>query len=361
MMLLFFLTIARVLVSILNHDFQSLFNKLVDTQLALVLIPVILFYLTSQSFNLKQILKVYIFGTAVSSIVVVAYFYLYRFNILVEPTPFIFPAGKQIQNFTDDILIFQEFITPYFKHRAAMCVNLSMSIAGLFFLFKQAHHSTIWNKIGGILVGLFFLIVLYATGSRSGYISCFVILVFGLVYLFSRRKRILSIAFFSVLAILIALSSLKTTRPLMINEIKTRNYTELRTKDPRFQIWEICIETIRKHPVIGIGYSQIKKELFQKYKERGLDVDLKEKYNSHNQFFQFAMESGVWASIIFALILLPVYFGRNIFLSISFSATYTIYSLLEDAFLTINGVSIFIFFMALLILSGKKKIKAIEQ
>ena len=327
---------------------------LTSTILTLLVLPLFLVFQVNRYFNLKPVLKAYILGCLLSCIIIVGYFYLYRFNIFTESVQCVFPKGVQGHTLTEDIILFQGFTTEYFKHRAAIGVNLSLSIACLIYLVKQSHGISNREKTGSILVGLVFILVLYASGSRSGYISLFVVLIFGLIYLFSKRKKILSIAFLCTISLLIGLSSLKTTRPLLFNEISTFNYDKIRNMDPRFQIWESCIDIIRQNPVIGVGYSHVKPELLQKYKEKGLELNLNEKFNSHNQFFQFALESGIWTSIIFAFIFLPSYFRKKtLYLSMAFSVTFIVYSMFEDSFLLINGISIFIFFITTLTLSQK--------
>jgi len=79
------------------------------------------------------------------------------------------------------------------------------------------------------------------------------------------------------------------------------------------------------------------------------------KHNSHNQFLQFALESGIGVSLIFVFILLPIYFEKRIyFLSLSFSSTFFIYSMFEDSLIIINGLTVFVFFITLLTLSQKQ-------
>jgi len=361
MLLISILIAGRIIVSIIHGDFELLFQKLIDTQLTLLVLPLFLVFQVNSYFNLKLVLKTYILGCLLSCIIIVGYFYLYRFNIIIESIQSVFPKGVQKHNLTEDIILFQGFTTEYFKHRAAIGVNLSLSIACLIYLVKQSHGISNWKKTGSIIVGFLFILVLYASGSRSGYISLFFVLIVGLIYLFSKRKKILSIAFLCTIGLLIGLSSLKTTRPLLFNEISTCNYDEIRNMDPRFQIWESCIDIIRQNPVIGVGYSHVKPELLQKYKEKGLEINLREKFDSHNQFFQFALESGIWTSVIFAFIFLPIYFRRKtLYISMAFSVTFIVYSMFEDSFLVINGISVFVFFISTLTLSQKSKPKCID-
>ena len=351
LLLLSFLIFGRLIVSLVHHDLPSLMSKLLDTQIALLLLPILIIFQINRYFNLKQILITYVAGTFISCIIVLVYFYLYRYNILtgnIEGAP----LGANTHNLVEDIQLFQLFISPYFKHRAAMGVNLSLSIASLIYLIKGLNKISILKIISAIIVLMIFAVVIYITGSRSGIISLILILFSSAVYMF-KKKKIIFITFLFIGILIAGLSNLKTTR--LIDKGVRGYHNDISKMDPRFQIWESVIEIIKANPLLGVGYAKLKPVLYEKYKEKGLYQDIAAKHNSHNQFLQFALESGIWASLILAFILLPIYFGMEIyFLSFSFSAVFTIYSLFEDSLIIINGVTVFVFFIALLILSQKQ-------
>ena len=357
LLLISFLILGRVIVSVIHHDFTFLLTKLLDTQLSLLFLPALLIFQINRYFNLKQILLVYITGCFTTCILVVGYFYLYRYSILTGSVEGI-PLGTNTHNLVEDIQIFQLFISPFFKHRAAMGVNISLSIAALIYLIKELRKITFWKIIGTLGILAVFAVIIYASGSRSGILSLILVLFSSAIYMFKRKKIIFII--FLLIGILIAgLSNLKTTR--LIDKGMKDYHSDISKMDPRFQIWESCMEIIKVNPWLGVGYSQVKPVLFEKYKEKGMLLDLEAKHNSHNQFLQFALESGIWSSAIFAFILLPVYFKKKIyFLSFSFSAVFTIFSLFEDTFIIINGVTIFVFFMALLVLAQKQISEAVD-
>ena len=140
--------------------------------------------------------------------------------------------------------------------------------------------------------------------------------------------------------------SLKTTRSLLTSEVSSLDYDRIRTADPRFQIWESATDIIKENPFLGVGYSEVKPRLIEKNMARGLKEFAKERLNSHNQFLQFSLESGIWACILYAVFLLPIYFVKeNRYLSFSFSATFFFYSMFEDSLILINGVSLLFFLL----------------
>jgi len=351
LILLSFLTIGRIIISFIHNDFAALMSKLLDTQLALLFLPILIIFQVNRYFDLRQVLFFYLIGCLTSCIIAVSYFYLYRYNILIGNVEGI-RLGTYIHKLTDDISLFQLFISPFFKHRAAMGANISLAIASLVYLIKTSAKLSFLKIIVAFFILIFLSIVIYATGSRSGIISLIFILLTGTVYLF-RRKRIILIIFLFIGASIAGVLNLKTTR--LIDRTSINNKNDVTKMDPRFQIWKSVIEIIKEHPLIGVGYSKVKPELYKKYKEHGQIGDIYAKKNSHNQFLQFALESGIGISLIFMFILLPIYFEKRIyFLSLSFSSTFFIYSLFEDSLIIINGLTVFVFFIALLTLSQKQ-------
>lgn len=237
-----------------------------------------------------------------------------------------------------------------------MGANLVMGIACLIYLMKKTGNVKLWRWVGACLVGVFFAGVIYVTGSRSGLISLFSILAISVIYLFISNRKRLVIAFLLIIVLFSAFLSLKTTRSLLTSEISTLNYSKLRTADPRFRIWESSVEIIKENPIAGVGYSEVYPRLFEKYNRMGVLEFIKERFNSHNQFLQFSLESGVWAGLLYAVFLLTLYLWKEKrYLSFSFTTVFFIYSMFEDAVIIFNGVSLLVFFIAILYISEKKK------
>jgi O-antigen ligase len=357
--LLFLLFLGRILIAIYHSDLSILVAKqLLDTQLPLLLLPFILIFQVNKLIEPRKVLFVYIAGCFVSSIIAVICFYLFRFGVLNPYAHLLYiPLRDTNSSIADDVILFQGSITWFFKHRAAMGANLVMAIACLVYLTKRSGGFKSWRLVVVCFVAIFFVCVIYATGSRSGLISLFSILIISLIYLlFNMRKKKLVIGFALIAVLLSGYMSLKTTRSLLTSEVASLDYDRIRTADPRFQIWESAIEIINENPIAGIGYSRVNSELFEKYKAKGQMQFYKERLKTHNQFLQFSLESGIWAAVLYAIFLLPVYFeGENRYLSFSFSAIFFFYSLFEDSLILINGVSLLVFFISILYLFGKER------
>ena len=355
LVLLFFL---RILIGIYHSDLSVLLtNQLLDTQLALLLLPFILIFQVNKLIEPSKVLFMYIAGCFVSSVIAVIGFYLFRFGVLNPYAHLLYiPLRTANSSIGDDVILFQGSITWFFKHRAAMGANLVMAIACLIYLVKSSGGVKRWRLVGVCFVAIFFVCVTYATGSRSGLISLFSIFFISAIYLlFKKRKKRLAVGLVLIVALLSGCISLKTTRSLLTSEVASLDYDRIRTADPRFQIWESAVEIISENPIAGIGYSKVNSELLEKYKAKGQMLFYKERLKTHNQFLQFSLESGIWAAVLYAIFLLPVYFGReNRYLSFSFSTVFFLYSMFEDSLILINGVSLLVFFVFILYLFPKK-------
>jgi len=352
------LFLGRILIAIYHSDLSQLVTKqLLDTQLPLLILPFVLIFQINKLIEPNKILFAYIAGCFVSSLVAIICFYLFRFGVLDPCAHLLFIPLRTIHStFADDVILFQGYVSPFFKHRAAMGANLVMAIACLVYLLKKTRGLKPLRLVEACFVAVFFVCIVYVTGSRSGLISLFSILVLSVIYLLFNKRKKLILGFILIGALLSGCMSMKTTRTLLTSEVSSLDYSKIRTADPRFQIWESVIEIIKENPIVGVGYSRVNSQLFEKYKTKGLTQYYKERFKTHNQFLQFSLESGVWAGVLYAVFLLPIYFGRkNRYLSFSFSATFFFYSMFEDSLILINGVSLLAFFIAILYLSDKKR------
>ena len=356
--ILAFLFLGRTLIAICHSDISIFAGKqLFDTQLALLVLPVVLIFQENKQTRIDKVLLTYVVGCFVSSVVVVACFYLFRFGVLDSSAHLLFVPLRDINStFADDINLFQGYCSTFFKHRAGIGACLAVATACLVYLAKKQRSLNLWRWIGICLTAVFFASVIYATGSRSGLLSLFSVLVITLIYLLSANRKMLVLGFLLIGLLLFGSLSLKTTRSLLITEIFSLDYNKIRTADDRFQIWESAIEIIKEHPFVGVGYSRVNSQLLEKYKTNGLIEFAKARFKTHNQFLQFSLESGIWAGVLYAVFLLPIYFGKeNRYLSFSFSATFFFYSMFEDSLILINGVSLLVFFIAILYLSDKNR------
>jgi O-antigen ligase len=69
----------------------------------------------------------------------------------------------------------------------------------------------------------------------------------------------------------------------------------------RLLVWESALEVIKQHPVFGVGTGDVKPELIKKYKEKGITLAIEQELNTHNQFLQTWLATGLPGLIILIL------------------------------------------------------------
>jgi O-antigen ligase len=342
--LLLALFLVRLVSAIIHNDFKFFISEHFDTQLTFLAFPFILFFNKFESISLSKILKLLVLGNILAMIVFIVEFILYRFHILVLKDDIynFFPSTHSFLSLYDEMRRFQDSFTVIFKHRAAMGFCSSISLAALFYLIKDEGHLNV-KVILYLLAILFCAIFLYLTGSRSGLISAGVLSVVGAIYLLKDNKTYLLISLISIVISFSVLSTLKSTRNLMLKELVMFDYSKIRLLDPRFQIWETSAYICSSHLWSGVGMSNIKPTLNDEYVKRGYVFYANEGFNTHNQFMHFCLESGVIASILFvSLLLFLLYVSENKFITSCFVFSFTILSLFEDSLIQINSICAFV-------------------
>ncbi|WP_417612463.1 O-antigen ligase family protein [Owenweeksia hongkongensis] len=61
----------------------------------------------------------------------------------------------------------------------------------------------------------------------------------------------------------------------------------------RFAIWENSLELIKEHPVVGVGYGDLRKKRLEVYRENGFKIGHSQKFNSHNQLLETQLVAGI--------------------------------------------------------------------
>lgn len=129
-------------------------------------------------------------------------------------------------------------------------------------------------------------------------------------------------------------------------------------KDNRFIIWPISVELIKEKPLFGYGIGDVQEELNAKYETDGFNEGLRYSYNSHNQFLDLALASGLvgLASLLALFISLAFRASRDENLAgILFVVIMFLFMSVETVLSRLDGVIIFAFFFVLLFSVGEKK------
>jgi O-antigen ligase len=181
-------------------------------------------------------------------------------------------------------------------------------------------------------------------------------LTFFLLYIGKKRKQLrgaLIILSLVIIAATVAVNKFYYLRwRLSVTEFK--NY-EGATDDQngfaaRLLMWRSTVELVRDRPIAGYGVRGANEILFKKYEEKNFVLGIENRYNSHNQYLQIALMSGL-IGLGFFIAFLAIAWGRaikskSILLTLILLHFITI-SLVESTFEVQQELIFFLFFIFL--------------
>jgi O-antigen ligase len=132
-------------------------------------------------------------------------------------------------------------------------------------------------------------------------------------------------------------------------EIKEENWNGLNT---RLAIWKCAFEEIKGSPLLGYGIGSVQQQLVKNYKEKNFILALKANYNSHNQYLDVLLTSGIVGLLLFMgwlVSLISMAFKQKNFLGIGFLVIFAISSLTENVLNRDQGVVFISLMLAMLL------------
>jgi len=115
----------------------------------------------------------------------------------------------------------------------------------------------------------------------------------------------------------------------------------------RLSAWVSSLSLIREHPVLGVGTGDVKDELLATYGRNHYMTTLTKKLNSHNQYLQTYLSTGIAGFLTLAAMLAaPAFlaFRRKRYLYLSFILLFALNLLFESMLETQAGVVFYAFF-----------------
>lgn len=141
----------------------------------------------------------------------------------------------------------------------------------------------------------------------------------------------------------------------MNNEV----YWEKYGYDSRAARWSVAMDKIKERPLTGYGAGTEKKVLNEPYKERGLYFSYVHKVNVHNQYISFTLENGVFAFLLYLLVLAAAFWKslkqRNV-IACCFVVVVCVMGMFENILNVHWTISIFAFMITAIMFSdGRNK------
>lgn len=118
----------------------------------------------------------------------------------------------------------------------------------------------------------------------------------------------------------------------------------------RIATWSSALELIGERPLLGYGLKGANEALVEKYIEKKFEAGIPEKYNSHNQFLEIALKSGVVGLLLFLTMLsalaVPAWKGSNFLLKFTL-IHFVLVSMVEGTLEVQQELVFYMFFMLL--------------
>lgn len=338
-----------------STDLEQAQNDIVR-HLSYILLPLI--FLTSKPFTKKEsdtVIKTYIYALTV-------FFIICLFNAIYRQVKFSNQGGP----FNWYFFYRYDFLEIFKHHPTYVSMYVLLSISYVLDKGKKLF------KKKGIVIFLLIIQVLSIVlfGSRIGYI---ILLLMLLIYSYKNLKikpkklRIKQglISLTAIISLLIVSWNIPIVKERIQftfgyqQEYKFNNKELIKNKTPeeqgRLLIWEDAFELIKERPLLGYGTGSQRKILYQKYKEKGHLLFLKNKYNAHSTYLELLLIGGAILLFMYLLTLgVLLYQGnkRKDTVLISFFLIISLTGLTETVFLA-QGIVFFSFFYCFL-LSTKK-------
>ncbi len=322
-------------------------EALVDLRVKLYLLLIPIFWAAAISFTKKEIQKILL--CFVISCILFAIFALavagYHF----------FVTGENKFYYID--LVSFTFLHPsyigMFEAFAFIIISIDL-IKG----WSQFSNKRKWAYLSVLLFLTLFIFLLTA---KMAIASLF---IFGNIAFFilaknnlGRKYALLIILSCNIIA-LTALLSLPYTRERFKLLFTYDEVAYANSVNSRSEIWKASIEVANQALLFGTGSGDAEKELTDAYSRNGFEKGVAEAYNTHNQYLQVLVETG-----IIGLILFIAFFGFCIraalidknYLYLSFHLLFMVNIFTESMLKTQSGVVFFVFFNTLLGLGFRPK------
>lgn len=275
--------------------------SIIETALTFLIIPLVFFVIIPQVKISQQLRTKFIILFIVSTTI---------FSCLVLFCIIIDNKTDYYKNFySNKFRIIVENIPLIGQHPIYASIYLGISLIFITYLFKRNQLS--YKKRKGlllILLSLINIVLLVMLSSKGVIFSLIILLIMYLVQTIVReKKQKQGLVFLSVL--FIGVLMLFTFNRRMNEMIKFDTYTSLNSNYSnsfRVNIYNCAINVFKRSPFLGYGVGDAQDELNNCYSYKD-QLLLNNKYNSHNQYLDFAIKLGLLGLATFMVLLIANY------------------------------------------------------
>ena len=193
---------------------------------------------------------------------------------------------------------FAPFFTD-FKHPAYFSLNLILSFVLYLSTIGNFNKK---NVLHLLLLYLTFGVMIFISRSRAGLLSYALLSVGLLFYAAAQQFKVRKLLLWALpIFVLLVTAMLSTDKfKLMFDDSE-----HVSVRAPRKILWKTGVQMVLEKPFGGYGLGSSKAKFVEKCKENGLYLAYEKQFNTHNQYLETALESGL---ISLLLLLLALFF-----------------------------------------------------
>ncbi|MCX6243662.1 MAG: O-antigen ligase family protein [Bacteroidetes bacterium] len=316
-----------------------------EVKLALFVFPLVFATLEKEDVNPKMfsaIFFAFIAGCFISSLIL---FFIAIKDYVRDGDPVVFYYTH-----------FSRFIhTSYLS----MYFNLAIAFIGYTLIRKDLEFSP-GKRI--FLLFLFFLFSLevFLLSSKAGIFSLVIVIILVVVYFMMVHRKIgqgflilllAGMVFYACFRFLPVTSGRFQSTEKVLSQKEGTDNDKMEGNNERMVVWKAAVKVILKNPVLGVGTGDVKDELMAEYQRENKQVALSMHLNSHDQYLQTWIATGLAGFLILVLMLvLPAWqaLRKRDFLYFTFLIVFAFNMLVESMLEVQAGVVYYAFFNALL-------------
>ncbi|MGB0915471.1 MAG: O-antigen ligase family protein, partial [Crocinitomicaceae bacterium] len=246
-----------------------------------------------------------------------------------------------------------------FMHRGYQAIYWSIGVLWSIYsvLSKRKY------KWGHLLLTVILIAGVFLTYSKAGILMLAISFAIIFILLITKFKKI-RLALISVIGLVLVslLINAITPKPLarfkvlastLFEDSQGKEVNQNDSNSQRLLMWETSLELLKENPILGVGTGDVKDELKQRNKDKGLNHLVELNLNSHNQFLNIGVAlGGIGVLIMILLVVTPFLFGQlaeyDLWIHRLIILGIILFLLTESAFETQAGVVFLTFVLGLI-------------
>jgi O-antigen ligase len=240
------------------------------------------------------------------------------------------------------------FITEFssFLHPTYWSMYLFISVITIVYFFRIGQFNTTRTKVVYSVILVFLILGIFMCSSRIMLLIMFLMLVIYFAVIYFKKRSYKFIGIMLVCAVMMAI--LFANNPRIEGPSKLKNSLSF---DSRSKSWQAGLNIFTKSPVIGYGAGDAEKKLMEEYARLGYEDNIRLLLNEHNQYLQFANQTGIIGLVVFLLAIVAGFkmsVLNKSFLQFSFVFAIAIVCIVESFLARQAGITCFCFFYCFL-------------